>query len=113
MNRQRYAQNLAAMRAAFDTNWTKAKTTEERDQLLQDMADAGAASPPVEFERITMMDFRKAPGEVINQMRYKDRVFALTHYDKVVAYLIPATGRGVGLGENGFKCEWRAGDENP
>ena len=42
---------------------------------------------------ITMMEFRKAPGEIIDRMRYFGEVFTITRQGKPVAYLMPIQTR--------------------
>ena len=43
--------------------------------------------------KITMMEFRKAPGEVMDRMRYFGEVFTITKQGKPVAYLMPIQTR--------------------
>ena len=42
---------------------------------------------------ITMMEFRKAPGEIIDRMRYFGEAFTITRQGKPVAYLMPIQTR--------------------
>lgn len=42
---------------------------------------------------ITMMQFRKAPGEILDRMRYFGEVFTITKQGKPVAYLMPIQTR--------------------
>ena len=42
-----------------------------------------------EYKQLSMMDFRKNPGTIIDRMRFLGERFILTRKDRPMAYLIP------------------------
>ena len=86
------------------------KTMTERAVELQREIDRLERVPPVEFQKLSMMELRSAPGEVMDRMKFRGEAFALVRRGKVVGYLIPATGKGSaqsGDGDGNFWCQWR------